>query len=48
MTASINYNFYIYMSGKFVFLRNYIARISAFLAFQGRSLPKFKYNYIKI
>ena len=45
MTNSINYNSNIYMPGKLALLRNYVARISAFLPFQGGSLPKFKYIY---
>ena len=38
---------YIYMTGKLELMRNYVARISAVVPFQGGSLPKFKYNYIK-
>ena len=43
MTNSVNYNFNIYMPGKLALLRNYVARISAFLPFQGGILPKIKY-----
>jgi len=38
---------YIYTQGNLTLIRNYVARISAFMLLQGRSLPKIKYNYIK-
>ena len=49
MSNSVNCNYIDYMPGKLTLLRNYVARISAvFAPVSGRSLPKFKYNYIKV
>ena len=47
MSKSIS-DSYNYILGKAALLSVYTARISAFLPFRGRSVPKIKYNYIKV
>jgi|GEM_PF-2887680 len=48
MNNSFNDNYINNYMGKLTLLRNYVARISAFMPVWGRSLSKIKYNYIKV
>ena len=48
MNGSINDNYINYILDKWAQLRNYVACLTAFMLFQGRSVSKIKYNYIKV
>jgi len=48
INSSINDNYINYILDKWAQLRNYVARLTAFVPFRGRGVSKIKYNYIKV
>ena len=48
INSSINDNYINYILDKWAQLRNYVARLTAFMPFRARSVSKIKYNYIKV